>query len=108
MTILNMDHSYVANMVICSAQHLQIMWTRRNNWIVFFGLCASTLLDAAEQWTKVTTPHFELYTTAGEKKAREAILYFEQVRSFFLQASPSKHVSQFPVRIVAFKSEKEF
>src|SRR5438105_3488945 len=63
---------------------------------------------AADQWLKLETPHFELYTTAGEKKGREAILYFEQVRNFFLQSSPSKQVPEFPVRIVAFRSEKEY
>jgi hypothetical protein len=62
-------------------------------------------LAAADQWVKITTPNFELYTSAGEKKGREAILYFEQVRSFFLQASGSKRVSEFPVRIVAFRGE---
>jgi tetratricopeptide (TPR) repeat protein len=66
------------------------------------------LLGAAEQWVKLATPHFELYTTAGEKKGREAILYFEQVRSFFLQASPAKHAPDFPVRIVAFRSETQY
>lgn len=50
---------------------------------------------AAEQWIKLETPHFELYTSNGEKKAREAILYFEQVRSFFLEAIPSKRVPEF-------------
>jgi tetratricopeptide (TPR) repeat protein len=66
------------------------------------------LLSAPEQWIKIETPHFELYTTAGEKKGREAILYFEQVRSFFLQSSPSKHAPEFPVRIVAFRSESQY
>lgn len=65
-------------------------------------------LAAADQWVKLSTPHFELYTTAGEKKGREAILYFEQVRSFFLEASASKRVSEFPVRIVAFRGEKQY
>jgi len=65
-------------------------------------------LTAADQWVKLATPHFELYTTAGEKKGREAILYFEQVRSFFLEASASKRVSEFPVRIVAFRGEKQY
>jgi tetratricopeptide (TPR) repeat protein len=65
-------------------------------------------LVAADEWLKLKTPHFELFTTAGEKKGREAILYFEQVRSFFLQASPSKHAPEFPVRIVAFRSEKQY
>lgn len=66
------------------------------------------LLPAADEWIRLTTPHFELFTSAGEKKGREAILYFEQVRSFFLEASPSKHVPDFPVRIVAFRGEKQF
>ena len=66
------------------------------------------LFGAPAQWVKLETPHFELYTTAGEKKGREAILYFEQVRSFFLQTSPSKHVPEFPVRIVAFRSESQY
>ncbi|HTC36877.1 MAG TPA: tetratricopeptide repeat protein [Bryobacteraceae bacterium] len=66
------------------------------------------LASAAEQWTKLETPNFELYTTAGEKKGREAILYFEQVRSFFLQASASKRAPEVPVRIVAFRSESQY
>lgn len=65
-------------------------------------------MPAAEQWVRLTTPHFELFTTAGEKKGREAILYFEEVRNFFLQVSPSKNASQFPARIVAFSSEKQY
>src|SRR5579863_7265112 len=69
---------------------------------------APNTLTAADQWVKLATPHFELYTSAGEKKGREAILYFEQVRSFFLQASASKRASDFPVRIVAFRGEKQY
>src|SRR5215471_8619825 len=65
-------------------------------------------LSAAEQWIKLTTPHFELYSAAGEKKGHEAILYFEQVRSFFLENSPSKKAPEFPVRIVAFRGEKQY
>ena len=65
-------------------------------------------LYAAEQWVKLTTPHFELYSAAGEKKGREAILYFETVRSFFLEQSPSKKMPDFPVRIVAFRGEKQY
>jgi tetratricopeptide (TPR) repeat protein len=67
----------------------------------------SNLRGASEQWIKLGTPHFELYTTAGEKKGREAILYFEQVRSFFSQASPARR-EQAPVRIVAFRSENQY
>jgi tetratricopeptide (TPR) repeat protein len=71
-------------------------------------LIASVAPLCAQQWTRLTTPHFELYTTAGEKKGRETILFFEQVRSFFLQASPAKRASEFPVRIILFRNDKEY
>ncbi|MDP9053910.1 MAG: hypothetical protein M3N93_06350 [Acidobacteriota bacterium] len=64
---------------------------------------------AADQWVRLTTPHFELYTEAGEKKGREAILYFEEVRSFFSETSPSsRKAPALPVRIIAFRTEKQF
>jgi len=64
---------------------------------------------AAEQWLKLQSSHFELYTTAGEKKGREAILYFEQVRDFFVRTHrASDSAVNAPVRIIAFRSEKEF
>src|SRR5260370_36526811 len=50
-----------------------------------------------------------MLTTAGEKKGREAILYFEAVRGFF-DTSQSIHsaVRERRVRIIAFPSAKEF
>ena len=41
---------------------------------------------AADHWTRITTPDFELYTTASEKDGRDTIRHFEQVREFFLRA----------------------
>jgi Flp pilus assembly protein TadD len=64
--------------------------------------------DRPEQWVKLTTPHFELYTTAGEKSGRQAIFYFEQVRSFFTAVAPVSGFTEFPVRIIVFKSEKQY
>jgi tetratricopeptide (TPR) repeat protein len=63
---------------------------------------------AAEQWLKITSANFELLTTAGEKKGREAILYFEQVRTLFSRLSKSGGAPALPVRIVAFQSDKEY
>ena len=66
-------------------------------------------VKAAEQWLKLQSSHFELYTTAGEKKGREAVLYFEQVRDFFQRTrGESKAIPSTPVRIIAFRSDKEF
>ena len=63
---------------------------------------------SADNWVKLSTPHFEMYSQAGERKGREAILYFEQVRSFFMDATGSKRAPDFPVRIVAFRGEKQY
>jgi Flp pilus assembly protein TadD len=72
-------------------------------------LLAPAAAPAAEQWIKLKSSHFELYTTASEKKGREAILYFEQVRDFFGKILVEKKGSAAaPVRLIAFRSEKEY
>ena len=63
---------------------------------------------AADQWTRVTTPHFELYTTDSAGKGKDALLYFEQIRSFMLGISGGSWDQPVPVRIIAFRSEKQF
>ncbi len=76
---------------------------------VLASVITASAATAAEQWLKLTSSHFELYTTAGEKKGREAILYFEQVRDFFGRASGNrKPITTAPVRIIAFRSDKEY
>lgn len=52
--------------------------------------------------------NFELFTTAGERRGREAIRYFEQVRQLFIDISPNVRTSELPVRIIGFRSEKEW
>ncbi len=84
-------------------------WMGRPAAVVFACALYTLHAAAAEQWLKVTSTHFELYTTAGEKKGREALLYFEQVRDFFGKIRAGKiAMPNTPVRIIAFRSEKEF
>jgi tetratricopeptide (TPR) repeat protein len=71
-------------------------------------LPVSAAVSAEQQWIQVTSSNFELFTTAGEKRAREAVLHFEQVRSFFLKATGLNPSSKGRVRIVAFQSDKEY
>lgn len=71
-------------------------------------LSFAAILPAEQPWLKLTSSNFEVFTTAGEKKARQAILYFEQVRSFFLKAMNAKPASQARVRIIAFNSEAQY
>jgi Flp pilus assembly protein TadD len=76
--------------------------------VLLLALGSTLPLFAAEQWLKIKSSNFELFTTAGEKKGREAILYFEQVRSLFSKLTKSGTIPTLPVRIVAFRSEKEY
>src|SRR5258706_3864121 len=66
--------------------------------------------SGTETWLRLTSPHFEMFTTAGEKKGREAILYFEAVRGFFHSSGTIRETDrkERPVRIIAFRSAKEF
>ena len=38
---------------------------------------------AASNWVKVSTPNFEVYTDAGEKRGKDVLRHFETLRSFF-------------------------
>ncbi len=62
----------------------------------------------AEQWFKVTSPNFELFTTNGAKKGRDAVLYFEQVRELFAKISKANAQPGPRVRIIAFQSDKQY
>ena len=61
-----------------------------------------------ERWERIGTPDLELYTAAGNAAAREALNHLQQVREFFLKASPLPLLDQFPVRIILFKTEEQF
>ena len=63
---------------------------------------------AAPDWIRIDSPHFELFTNAGERSGRRTVLYFEQVRNFFLKTGNVGKVPSSPVRIIRFRSPKEF
>jgi len=65
-------------------------------------------LHAGVEWLRIRSTTFELLTTAGENKGREAILFFEAVRKFFADSKLVKNMPTTPVRIVGFRSEKEY
>lgn len=80
------------------------------NWIRVgaCGFVCLNLVTAETRWTRIASPHFEMYTTAGERSAKSTISYFEQVRSFFAQTMPHPPEEPVRVRIVAFNSMKEY
>jgi tetratricopeptide (TPR) repeat protein len=64
--------------------------------------------SAADQWLRIATPHFELYTDDSDKSGRDLVQYFEQVRGFFLKVSPVRLPDDVAVRLIVFKNKEEF
>jgi Flp pilus assembly protein TadD len=90
--------------------------TRRQSCsaLLICGLIAFTIppAHAAEkepQWIRVNSAHFSVLTDASEKKGREVILRFEQMRSIFAQLLMKTRVNMpEPLDIIALKGDKEF
>ena len=80
----------------------------RSIFLVFLLAAAAGTAAAAPNWVRIESPHFELFTNAGERSGRRTILYFEQVRDFFLKTGSVGEVPSSPVRIIRFRSPKEF
>ncbi len=81
------------------------------SWIAaFIGVLISlNSIQAGEaRWIRMTSPNFEIYTTAGERSARDTLNFFEQVHFFFAQTIPHTLEKAPRVRIVAINSMKEY
>lgn len=72
------------------------------------ALAVGTAAAADPVWIKASTPNFELFTNYGDKQAIEIIRHFEQIREFFAATTQSKKAAQSRVRLVAFRSAKDF
>ncbi len=75
---------------------------------IFISASEALAADKGPTWTKLSTPNFELYTTAGERTGRGAIKHFETLRSFFQQSMPGNRGQDAKVRVILFKNEKEY
>lgn len=62
----------------------------------------------AADWVKITSPNFELFTTAGERTGKNTVRHFEQVRQFFIEQTRGRVSSPNKVRLVGFSSDKEW
>jgi tetratricopeptide (TPR) repeat protein len=60
------------------------------------------------EWTVARSDHFEVYSEAGAQSARAALIWFEQLRTFFEEQSGIKLVNLAPVRVIGFDSEKGY
>lgn len=74
---------------------------------LLFFLVSSSFAGEAE-WIEVRSPHFSLATDAGEKKGRETLLRFEQMRTAFGSLMTKANVNlPVPLQIVAFRTSQE-
>ena len=75
---------------------------------VVLAVATSIPVPAAEQWIRLSSANFEIYSDAPAKEVRELLTRFERVRSFFIKAAPMRAPEEFPVRIIAFRSRDEY
>lgn len=81
----------------------------RQGWLAAALLAWGSLSAApTDPWLRLNTAHFELFTSAGERGGRDAIVHFERVRSFFQQAFGILPHGGNPVQIVIFRSAKDY
>jgi hypothetical protein len=73
-------------------------------------LCALALPlpAAAADWTLASSDHFEIYTTAGARTARETLAQFERIRAFFAEQLKLTPPVGRPVRLILFSNERQF
>src|SRR6266513_1614318 len=76
--------------------------------IWFLAVILPAAVQAETRWLRLRTDHFEMYSSASEGSARETLRNFEQVRSFFQDATHRTSNVQGRVFIVGFNSEKEY
>jgi hypothetical protein len=73
-----------------------------------FVLSACASAQTGSGWTLANTSHFEVYSQAGADTARSTLLWLEQLRALFLQQTGIPLDGRAPVRVVAFRSPKEY
>ena len=77
--------------------------------VIALMLAVAGLAQGADpKWVKLRSANFELFTSAGERAGRRTIQQFELTRSFFQQAMRRGVSSTRRVRIVLFRSKKEY
>ena len=97
-----------------SLQGFQLMktWVRRLSSLVvliFISYGSAPAYAESPQWVEVRSPHFSVITDAGEKRGREVVFHFEQMRAVFSELMTKANVNiPVPLQIVAFRNSKEF
>jgi len=76
---------------------------------VLFLLSTRAALGADQQWLRISSDHFSVLTDAGQKKGREMIARFEQMRAIFGQLLVRNKVRMAqPLEIIAIGSASRY
>jgi tetratricopeptide (TPR) repeat protein len=70
--------------------------------------CVSLHARPVSAWSLARSAHFEVYSQAGDTSARSALLWLEQLHTFFQQQTRLNLDNRPPVRVIAFRSTKEY
>jgi len=79
--------------------------------VLLLALCLQpcTLLAAEPQWQEFRSAHFTVVTDTGDKKGREIVVRFEQMRAVFEDLLSRKKVKMpVPLTIFALRDDKRF
>jgi hypothetical protein len=71
-------------------------------------LTSTRWASAGERWISLRSPNFELYTSSDENSARDALVFFEQVRRAFTEILGVKLPDSKTVAIIAFRNPEEY
>jgi hypothetical protein len=79
-----------------------------HSWVVLLALSTPLFAAPAPTWRVTRSEHFEIYSQTSDRRAREMLVWFEQLRAFFEQQAGEKPGSSSPVRVVVFASQQEY
>ena len=110
---MRLTASVLASVMIATASALTIMRNflhciLKSVLTLFFCLALAVPAGAGEPpWLRISSAHFSLLTDAGDKRGREVLLRFEQMRSMFsiLLMRPKLNMPE-PLDIIAVKDDK--
>jgi len=71
-------------------------------------LSISAFAQPAPSWKLTRSAHFELYSQGGDAAARSTLQWFEQLRAFYIQTTGLATDSLPAVRVIAFRSAREY
>jgi tetratricopeptide (TPR) repeat protein len=71
-------------------------------------LCSFARAQPAPTWRLTRSEHFELYSQGDDVAARLALVWFEQLRAFYLQKTGLAADSLHPVRVIGFRSAADY